>query len=121
MGALLSMALLLSGVTVPAAEPGAQVAWIDMADTPPVAERVAQEEAARLLGQLGVSVRWRHASPGDLLDEGELAVILLSRNRAARPGTFVLGACNSQSTTPRAWVFLSSLQWALSLPSLDTP
>jgi hypothetical protein len=121
MGALLSVALLLSGVAVPAADPAAHVVWIDMAHTPPLAERVAQEEAARLLNQLGVTVRWRHGAPGDVLDEGEFAVILLSRDRAARPGTFVLGACNSLSTTPRAWVFLSSLQWALSLPSLDSP
>jgi len=121
MGALVSVALLFSSLAVAGPEPAAQVVWIDMAHTPAAAEQVAQEEAERLLGQLGLSVRWRHGVPGDVLAEGEFAVILLSSDRAARPGRFVLGACNSRSVTPRAWVFLSSLQWALSLPSLDTP
>jgi hypothetical protein len=121
MGALLSVAVLFSRLAAPSAEPAAQIVWIDMAHTPAMAERVAQEEAGQLLGRLGLTVRWRHGAPADVLENGEFAVVLLPRDRASRPGTFVLGACNSQSSTPRAWVFLSSLQWALGLPTLDNP
>lgn len=121
MGALLSVAVLFSGLAAPFAEPAAQIVWIDMARTPEVAERVAQEEAGQLLGRLGLTVRWRHGAPADVLKNGEFAVVLLPRDRAPRPGTFVLGACNAQSTSPRAWVFLASLQWALGLSSLDNP
>lgn len=121
MGALLSVAVLSARLAAPSAEPAAQIVWIDMAHTPAVAEQVAQQEAGRLLGRLGVAVSWRHGAPGDVLEDGEFAVVLLPRDRASRPGTFVLGACNAQSTTPRAWVFLSSLQWALGLPTLDNP
>jgi hypothetical protein len=120
MGALWPVALLLSRLAAPA-DPVAQIVWIDMAQTPDVAERVAQEEAGRLLDQLGVAVRWRHGAPDAVLESGEFAVVLLPRDRAARPGRFVLGACNTRSSTPRAWVFLAGLQWALSLPRLDHP
>jgi len=121
MGALFSVALLFSSASLPLAEPAAQIVWIDMAGTPAAAEGVAKEEADRLLSQLGLTVRWRHGAPADVLEQGELAVVVLPRDKAARRGTFILGPCNSRSSTPRAWVYLSSLQWALGLPSLTGP
>ena len=120
MGGLIALALLLAHPAAPAVE-APQIVWIDLAGTPAAAERAAQEEATRLLRQVGLEVRWRHGAPADVLEGGELAVILVPRDRAARPGTFVLGACNARSATPRAWIFLDSLQWALGLRSLDAP
>jgi hypothetical protein len=121
MGGLASLALLLAPFSAVLAEPAPQIVWIDLAGTPAAVEMGAQREAGRLLRQLGIEASWRHGAPADVLEEGELAVVLVPRDRAAKSGAFVLGACNARSSTPRAWVFLDSLRLTLGLRTLDAP
>jgi hypothetical protein len=110
------MVLSLSALVAPRTTPAPEVVWIDLAGVPPLAEAAARREAGEVLQQAGIALRWRTGEAHDTLGARDLPVVLLERDRAARPGgERILGACAAHAGTPRVWVYLANLTWTLGL------
>ena len=116
------LALSVAALVAPRTTPAPEVVWIDLADVPAVAQEAARREAAAVLGDVGLSPTWRVGAARDLLGAHDLPVVLLRRDHASRGGASrVLGACSPRSGTPRAWVYLENLTWALGMGAYDGP
>lgn len=114
----LSVAALVSPRTTPAPE----VVWIDLAGVPAAAQEEARREAASALRDVGLAPSWRVGAAQDQLGAHDLPVVLLRRDHSARRGADrVLGACIPRSGSPRAWVYLDNLAWAMGVPAWDGP
>jgi hypothetical protein len=91
--------------------------WVDLTRRAPLPAAWVQQEAARLLRQGGLESAWRTGAGNEVLQPGELAVILLERRApAARPAP-VMGACLPSSGTPAVWVFLDDVKRTLGYPA----
>jgi hypothetical protein len=114
------MVLSLSVLVAPRTTPAPDVVWMDLAGVPALSEEAARREAAKVLLEVGLLPRWRVGTARDVVGPHELPVVLLRRDRSARRGADpVLGACNARSSSPRAWVYLDNLTWAMGVASVD--
>jgi hypothetical protein len=116
------MALSLSTLVAPGTTLAPEVVWIDLAGVPGAAQEAARREAAAALEDVGLSPRWRTGAAGELIAAHELPVVLLKHDRSAPRGSSrVLGACLPRSASPRAWVYLDNLAWAMRMRAPDGP
>jgi hypothetical protein len=116
------LALSVTALVAPGTAPAPEVVWIDLAGVPAAAREAARQEAAAVLDDVGLSPRWRVGAAQDLLGEHDLPVVLLRSDHSARRGSDrVLGACTPRSGSPRAWVYLENLAWAMGVPAYDGP
>jgi hypothetical protein len=116
------MVLSLSALVAPRTAPAPEVVWIDLAGVPAVAQEAARREARAVLQETGFALRWRAGAARDLIGPRELPVVLLQRDRSARPGgARVLGACAPRSANPRVWVYLDNLAWTLGVRGSEGP
>ena len=116
------MALSLSALIAPRTAPSPDVVWIDLAGMPALAVDAARREASSVLQDVGLVPRWRVGAAHDQLGPHELPVVLMRRDHSSRKGEErVLGACTPRSSSPRAWVYLDNLAWAMGVPSPDGP
>jgi hypothetical protein len=111
------LALSVAALVAPRTTPAPEVVWIDLAGVPAAAQEAARREAAAVLDDVGLSPRWRVGAAQDQLRPDDLPVVLLKRDHSARKGAHrVLGACTPRSGSPRAWVYLENLAWAMGVP-----
>src|SRR5262245_55157292 len=116
------MALTLSALVAPRTSPQPEVVWIDLAGVSAATQEAARREAEAVLEDVGLSPRWRVGAASDMVGPRELPVVLLQRDLSARRGSSrVLGACIPRASSPRAWVYLENLAWAMGLPAFDEP
>lgn len=116
------LALSVAALVAPRTTPAPEVVWIDLAGVPPAALQAARREAAVVLEDVGLSPRWRVGAAQDQLGAHDLPVVLLRRDHSARRGSErVLGACTPRADSPRAWVYLENLAWAMGVPAYDGP
>jgi hypothetical protein len=116
------LALSAAALVAPRTTPAPEVVWIDLAGVPIAAQEMARHEAAAVLADVGLSPSWRVGAAQEQLGAHDLPVVLLRRDHAARAGApRVLGACTPRSGSPRAWVYLDNLAWALGLGTPDGP
>jgi hypothetical protein len=116
------LALSAAALVAPRTTPAPQVVWIDLAGVPAAAQEAARHEAAAVLEDVGLTPRWRVGAAQDLLGPHDLPVVLLRHDHSARKGhQRVLGACTPRSGSPRAWVYLENLAWAMGVPAYDGP
>jgi hypothetical protein len=76
--------------------------WVDPKGSAPFAAEGAMKEAIALLGAAGAEVRWRHAVTPNLLEEHELAVILVEAP-GANAG-LVMGSAPLADGAPAVWL-----------------
>jgi hypothetical protein len=98
--------------------PRLRLVWIDVLDLAPFAFPFATREAAAILAEAGVATAWTLATPSTETGVDELRILLLGEPVArARLSRRVMG-CTRRDGNPRAtWVYLSTVLWALGLPS----
>lgn len=94
-------------------EPVLRVAWVDPAGCACGLESIALAEVARLLGSVGVGLRWRAGPDPARAISDEVRVVVLDRARVDS-GRLVLGASPALSRAgPVAWVHLPSVRRGL--------
>jgi hypothetical protein len=91
--------------------------WVDLTRRAPLPAAWVQQEAARLLRQGGLEGAWRSGAANEVLQPGELAVILLERRGSTGRAPLVMGACDPSSGTPAVWVFLDDVKRTLGYPA----
>ena len=87
--------------------------WVDPTAQAFLAADDAMEEAATLLRAAGTEVRWRRSGPALLLEENELAVIVLPSPR--KTDRLVLGSTELTSTAPVVWIHPEAVAQTLGL------
>jgi hypothetical protein len=93
------------------AMPRLRLAWFDPSGFGQQVGFDARAETARLLGGMGVSVAWRIAAPGELLQRDELWVVLVG---AGPRRTEVLGAARTNAPATRVvWIRVPNVRAAI--------
>jgi hypothetical protein len=110
---------LASPVASPAADPPTlRLAWVDPTGVAATVQTTARAEAAKMLARVGAAVAWRRGEAGEVIDPGEIHVVLLG-NAGYRETDepLVLGATSARQGAARVlWVRVPAVRAALGLP-----
>jgi hypothetical protein len=99
-----------------ASGPGVRLVWIDVLGSASFALPSATGEVAAILGEAGVATAWTLGAPSTEPAADELAVLILG-DAAGGGGDsgHVMGSTQRGGTSRAAWVYLTSVLWALGL------
>lgn len=112
----LAAAPLAAEVDSAAPIPALHLVWVDPADVATGSELTARAEVEMLLSRMGVTVSWRRGTAGELMQRGEVWVILVGESPESRSGSVVMGATKRGAVCPAIWVRVSNIRRALGIP-----
>jgi hypothetical protein len=101
----------------PRLESPLSLVWVDPAQRASFAAEAAMAEAMAVLRSAGAEARWRHAETPNILEPGELAIILVD----APPGDprLVMGSAPLTDSAPAVWIHPQAVGTVIGLGGED--
>jgi hypothetical protein len=123
LAATLALSLLMAAPTFARERPVLSLVWVDVVRLAPSAYPHAAREAADLIARMGVQAVMRQAAYDAVLEERELAVIVLPRHPTSSGRPLVMGATRRGVPTRAVWIYLEGVAGTLGLgpPALWSP
>ena len=90
-----------------------RLVWLDPTDIAAGSELAARAEAESLLARMGVTVSWRRGVAGELMQKGEVWVIVVGEGPQADGNSMLLGATRRSLVCPAVWVRLPNVRRAV--------